>query len=286
MATLISDKNTFVERLTERIRIGKDLLNTITVIINGDSNKRDSSITISSDECLKDIGKWDEYNCMFLQKSFGGDNAREYVDKYNNVFYKTTISQVNRTLFEQEFLGLKINELEGFLEQIDMIAESPILVSTPQVYGDKIFIVHGHNDGIKEEVARLLEKIHLEPIILNEQVNKGQTLIEKLETESSEVGYAIILLTADDLGRAKEEGELSPRARQNVIFEMGYFMGKLGRERVVLLYDEHVNQPSDIFGITYYTIDSNDGWKGKLVNELQKVGYKIDFNTLYSGDNH
>jgi len=145
---------------------------------------------------------------------------------------------------------------------------------------NKVFIVHGHDNEMKETVARLLEKLDLKPIILHEQPNKGKTVIEKFEKCSEDVGYAVVLLSPDDVGNVKtEQGKLNPRARQNVIFELGYFIAKLGRSRVCALYKEHVEILSDISGVLYTKFDGN-GWKLDLANELIEAGYKIDKNKL------
>ncbi|MCD6153547.1 MAG: nucleotide-binding protein, partial [Syntrophobacterales bacterium] len=110
----------------------------------------------------------------------------------------------------------------------------------------KIFVVHGRNNEIKEAVARFLEKIGLSPIILHEQPNSGRTIIEKFEQYSNDISYAVVLLTSDDIGGIKDKNpKLQPRARQNVILELGYFMGRLGRSRVCALYDKGVELPSD-----------------------------------------
>lgn len=142
-----------------------------------------------------------------------------------------------------------------------------------------IFIVHGHNNEIKINVARTLEKLGLNPIILHEQANAGKTIIEKFE-EHSNVGFAIILLTDDDFGKAKKEENLNHRARQNVILEMGYFIGKLGRNRVCPLYTNGVELPSDLYGLLYTEIDSAENWKIKVAKELKAAGYEIDVNKI------
>lgn len=133
----------------------------------------------------------------------------------------------------------------------------------------KAFIIHGHNESIKYEVARLIEnECSTKPIILHEQPNKGKTVIEKFETYS-EVDFAIALWTADDLGKAKWDNELKPRARQNVIFETGYFIGKLGRERVIILYEEGVEIASDYSGVVYISLSGN--WKHDLRKEIDSM---------------
>jgi predicted nucleotide-binding protein len=123
---------------------------------------------------------------------------------------------------------------------------------------NKVFIVHGHDSGLLHSVARYISGFNIEPIILQEQIGNGQTIIEKLET-NSDVKFAIVLLTPDDLGKAISENELKHRARQNVILELGYFFGKLGRTNVRALYDEKIELPSDLIGIEYIKIDNSMG---------------------------
>ncbi len=143
----------------------------------------------------------------------------------------------------------------------------------------RVFIVHGHNDGIKEAVARFILQLGLEPIILHEQANKGMTIIEKFETYS-DVEFAIVLLTPDDLGKKIGDSELNQRARQNVIAELGYFVGKLGRSRVCPLFIDGVEIPSDFNGVMYILYDNVGGWKVSLARELRNAGFDIDFNKL------
>lgn len=133
---------------------------------------------------------------------------------------------------------------------------------------------------MKETTARTLSKLGLDPIILHEQPDGGRTIIEKFEENSSEVGYAIILLTADDEGKAKKEIDMKARARQNVVFEMGYFIGKLGRNKVLLLLENGVEKPGDLDGVVYTPIDANDGWKLKLVKELKACKYNVSADNI------
>lgn len=143
----------------------------------------------------------------------------------------------------------------------------------------QIFIVHGHDDGSREKLARFLEKIDLKPIILHEQANKGRTIIEKFEDHSN-VGFAIILLTPDDKGGTKDTEKLQSRARQNVILELGYFMGRLGRDRVVALKVGELEIPSDVSGVVWTDFDAAGGWKPNLAKELKAAGYNIDWNKV------
>lgn len=141
---------------------------------------------------------------------------------------------------------------------------------------NKIFIVHGHNGELKQSVARIIEKQGIEAIILSEQANKGRTIIEKFE-DYSDVGGAICLFTADDLGRAKKDSSDNTRARQNVVLETGYFMGKLGRDHIVILADNGIEMPSDLSGVVY---TNTENWEFNLLKELRAMGYTVDFNKL------
>ena len=141
----------------------------------------------------------------------------------------------------------------------------------------KVFIVHGHDGELKQAVARIIEKQGIEAIILSEQANKGRTIIEKFE-DYSDVSGAICLFTADDYGRAKNNATDNTRARQNVVLEAGYFMGKLGRNCVAILADKDIEMPSDLSGIVY--TDSTN-WEINLLKELKEMGYTIDFNKLF-----
>ncbi len=141
----------------------------------------------------------------------------------------------------------------------------------------KIFVVHGHDGELKEAVARLVEHAGLTPIILSEQVNRGATIIEKFE-KNANVPAAICLFTADDFGREKKEDEERVRARQNVIFETGYLMGKLGRENIIIIADEGIEMPSDLSGVVR---TDKEEWKVSLIKEMKDIGYKIDENVLF-----
>jgi predicted nucleotide-binding protein len=162
---------------------------------------------------------------------------------------------------------------------LDSIELSSIAQEKINTDSTKVFIVHGHNNEIKLDVARFLEQIKLQAVILHEQTNAGKTIIEKLE-KYSDVGYAIVLYSPCDIGKEnKEEDELHPRARQNVVFEHGYLLGKLGRDRVCALVKPNIEKPSDTDGITYIEYDSGN-WKIQIAKELKEVGYNVDMNLL------
>ena len=138
----------------------------------------------------------------------------------------------------------------------------------------KVFIVHGHDDKIKLEVTRFIENLGLESVILSEQANSGKTIIEKIE-ENTDVGYGIVLYTPCDKGGTAETSykDMKFRARQNVIFEHGYLIGKLGRNRVCALVDGNIEYPSDINGVVYISYQGQ--WQYEIEKELKSIGYEI-----------
>lgn len=140
----------------------------------------------------------------------------------------------------------------------------------------RAFIVHGHDEALKTQVARLLEQQGIQPIILHEQPNAGKTIIEKIE-HFSDVGAAIILFTPDDSGKANRETDYQPRARQNVVFEAGYFMGYLGRDRTVMIVkDADIELPGDLHGVVY----TAGSWQYDLIKELREMGFPVDMNKI------
>jgi predicted nucleotide-binding protein len=140
----------------------------------------------------------------------------------------------------------------------------------------KVFIVHGHDNGLKETTSRFCEHIGLNPIVLHEQSNIGLTIIEKFE-KHSDVEFTIVLMTGDDIGYPRNEAnKANLRSRQNVIFELGYFIGKIGRSKVCALYQEGIEIPSDYQGIIYIPLDKNESWKLKLAKEISDSGITIN----------
>lgn len=188
--------------------------------------------------------------------------------------------------YRQEATRRGISTLRSLRERLDF-AEPP-LPSSPEAapavstVGDGVFLVHGHDEAAKQTVARFIEKVTKPGVtILEEQPDQGRTLIEKFEDHADAIGYAVVLLTGDDEGRkAGSEADLVPRARQNVILELGFFFGALGRGRVAMLYTPDVELPSDVAGILYLPLDSGGAWKMKLAREMRAAGVPVDADAV------
>jgi predicted nucleotide-binding protein len=189
-----------------------------------------------------------------------------------------------------DHLLLKTQKLEGLIDilkvDVQLSEGLPANISpavSPEAAGDRIFIVHGHDEGILQGVARFLETLKQNVIILKEKPGKGKTIIEKFEDHAKDVGFVVVLLTSDDRGgpRDTKYKDQQARARQNVVFELGYFIGRLGRNRVCALRVPDVEIPSDYSGVQYITLDSSRTWQLELAREMRAAGLNIDMNLAF-----
>lgn len=209
----------------------------------------------------------------FLIKRFGAESF-EY-RKLKETKFKPAAYMSDSDVVKKCKEGLVATKLifQTYLSEMD--EENVVTTKTlHKAAFDRFFIVHGHDGELKHAVARLVEKQGLVAIILSEQ---AKTIIEKFE-ENGDVSGAICLFTADDLARAKADPDEQQRARQNVVFETGYFMGKLGRERVVIIAESGLELPSDMQGIVY---TNKNNWEVDVLKELKVMGYSIDFNKFF-----
>lgn len=236
--------------------------------------------------------KWIRDTQVALEHIFGKESR--HINDFNQISYSLGVfsSDTPDYKFQQRYVeGLEnaghvlvsmIEEIQDYWEEsgnseISILEEGGKIASSP-LTSNKIFIVHGHDAGTKESVARFIAQLGLEPIILHEQANQGRTIIEKFE-DHSDVGYAIVLITPDDTGSSvKEPSKVRQRARQNVIFEFGYFLGKLGRKNVAGLVKGDIEAPSDYSGVLYIPLDESGGWRLLLIKELKSAGYEVDAN--------
>ncbi|RTR36563.1 hypothetical protein EKG38_23380 [Shewanella canadensis] len=187
----------------------------------------------------------------------------------------------NRMVAYMDSLMLDIKNGEYDFTPINKdVKQVDIIPVTPTVKSKKVFIVHGHDGEVKSRTEAFLRKHGFDPIILHLKASGNKTIIEKLEHNTKDVGYGIVLYTPDDMGEVKikaTDGDLALRARQNVIFEHGYLMGLIGRPNVAAIVEGNVELPSDINGIVYIP---NGAWEIDLLRELREAGYTIDPNNL------
>lgn len=229
--------------------------------------------------------KWSAYNTEMLKQLFTNNSLAEEYESWIGIGFIQEQSMYQKIKEFHEDVKEKIHRLESISERLELIPLTDAIKQAAEKQikevdrsATKIFIVHGHDDAARENTARFISMLGLEPIILHEQANEGMTIIEKLEYHSN-VSYAVVLLTPDDEGRKKAEGEiLRDRARQNVLLELGYFMSKLGRRRVCALHRGSVEIPTDYLGVLYVPLDEAGGWQLRLAKELKAAGFEVDMN--------
>jgi hypothetical protein len=231
---------------------------------------------------------WTEYNEELLRRSFDvGEPADDYAR--NPGIWSIGGAPEPLLVRVQEFrddISGKMRRLRSLQERLPLFQLHPdaaVLNSSPvdsAVLGEDVFIVHGHDGETKVTVARfLLRLLGREPIILHEQPDRGRTIIEKFEDHAAQAACAIVLLTGDDVG-GPADGPQQLRGRQNVVLELGFFLGKLGRSRVVILYESRVELPSDLHGVLYIELDNQGAWCTRVARELGAVGLKLNLEAL------
>ncbi len=250
------------------------------------------ALPINSWEALEEAegerSKWKSYSGELLKRLF---DTPSFEQELNDAIGFVVSGGPRDLRYEaKEFLrdmDRDIAKLESIRERLELIpepvsaaTEGEVSVKGSRLGGKSIFVVHGHDEAAKQSVARLLERLTLRALILHEQPNAGRTLIEKFE-DYSDVRFAVIVLTPDDVGYPNgREAEAKSRARQNVIFELGFFIGKLGRKRVCAIYKEGVEIPSDYIGVLYIPMDAAGAWQLRLAKELKHAGIEVDPNKL------
>lgn len=184
---------------------------------------------------------------------------------------------INRSLHQlrevQLMLRRDLVEVEQRIQSAERSGSRTGALST------SVFVVHGHDGAARKDVTLFLERLGFTPIVLSEQASLGGTVIEAIEA-NRDVGFAVVLLTPDDLGRSKTEEDLKFRARQNVVLELGYFMAHLSRQNICLLKSGKVEMPSDVAGMVWVPMAEDSDWKGKLADNLEKVGHTIDWKLV------
>jgi len=232
-----------------------------------------------------DNDRWHAYNAQLLESLFSNASEAENYQHTGTVAVILSRGEGPRERGARltKRLGERVNDLQSLRERLELFAEPAAADRGPEssVLGERpraAFIVHGHDDGAREATARVLQQLGVEPIILHEQPNQGRTILEKIEAHAG-VPFAVVLLTPDDVGGTSADN-LKPRARQNVVLELGYFWGKLSSSHVCVLYKEGVELPSDLGGLVYVKMDDGRGWRFKLAEELDAAGIQVDFNRL------
>lgn len=239
-------------------------------------------------DALNDETRWNLYNEELLRRFFSDDQLlTEYKALHLPKYHLNEWDDDEVGSTHTDRMRERVTFLRSVVDRLHLIPESSegedrTTKSLSKNVGEstrpKVFIIHGHDEAAKSQTARFIEKLGLNAVILHEQPNQGRTIIEKLERHS-DVAFAIALLTPDDVG-GSAHSLLKPRARQNVIYELGRFESKLGRDKVCILHTSGVEIPSDISGVAFYEMDKAGGWQLSVAKELRASGIQVDLNMI------
>lgn len=297
-SVLIVTREHFKETLIKGIKEGREILSTeIPQIISSNSyddyiykiSTRPQYDEVQKKKFLKRHCQWKEYYIEFLKQAFNNPESEYRKDFERSGSLVIITPATDSVKIYSEELEAKVNCLESFIGRADLIpiadnVKQEIMSSTlkrdSKNSSKNIFIVHGHETSLRAETESLLKDLGFNPVVLFKTPNCGDTIIEKLERESKDVVFAIILYTPCDHGGAISGKELQPRARQNVVFEHGLMCGILGRNRVVAIRNEEIEIPSDLSGILYIQYDQHGAWKYSVAKEMKAAGLPIDLNKI------
>lgn len=295
-APLVIAKDRFIELLTAQIEKGRELLeiNVPVATFNDpymgyarrpvDSMEYDEA---AEKEFSAKYKRWHDRNKEIYRSSFSVSNSIYYHDYEMAAGYHLVYDDTIKIY--KDDIALFINQMQADIERVDLMKcevidekeGSTIAMTKIEVAKKKrIFVVHGHDTKVRNEVELFVRSIEYEPIILCKRADMGDTIIEKIEREAKDVCYAIVIYTSCDLGKDKNDAELKPRARQNVVFEHGFMCAHLGRSHVCALLEEGVEQPGDLKGVVYKPLDAAGAWKYQIADEMKAVGLEVDKNKI------
>lgn len=248
--------------LRERISKGRDIVS---------ARRR----TDAEQDVFEQAGKqWLGATRLFLQNVLVEDSylARQFLPRGDEDVYSGVSAPRLAQLLETDLASLR-----NFDELLASVGEVEEMARVDGGAVPSVFIVHGRSIPLLMEVELFCRRISaLDVVVLKDQASRGATVIEKLERHLDRAtDYVIVLLTADDVGKLESGSDLLPRARQNVVLELGFAMGCIGRSRVVVLAQPGVEVPSDVAGMVFVNLDAAGGWKMELYNELKAAGLDV-----------
>ena len=242
-------------------------------------------------ECWPMYSKWMGEINIFNERHLKGHPLYSsinftYINRHSKQAFEDMMGHLRALAADEEFLEKTDNTEKEIAVNTINVSQGLTNNHHPKAFtkenvGNKVFIVHGHDNESKQEMARFIERAGFEAVILHEQADGGLTIIEKIE-KYTDVVFAVVLYTECDLGRAKEADitDFKFRARQNVVFEHGYLIAKLGRKNVCALVKGEVETPGDISGVVYTKMDSEGAWKTRLGKNMRDAGLNFDMNNI------
>ena len=235
-------------------------------------------IRLNSDIYSPQLKAWKSKCIRFISNMFGNDSIE--FQQFEKIRFGLMVITSQTTKSEEiAAAAAGLEQAKEFLLDILADLDTKDRIENGEDVKNKVFIVHGHDSALKYQVSNLLRKVGIPPIILHEQINASDTIIEKLERYGAEAAAAVILFTPDDFGNVATEEEKRKRARQNVVFEAGFFMGLLGRNKtIIVVTDDNIELPGDLSGVVYSTGETAET---AIAAELKRMGLPVDMNKLY-----
>jgi hypothetical protein len=217
--------------------------------------------------------RWRRMSEQILATSFSTNDPLEWLKDLRPVHRDHDLAVRERAFALPSDIEREVDYLEDLRGRLSIyVAAREEGVATKP--GD-VFLVHGRDKRARTQVKKFIAEVTgTEPVVLAEQAERGRVVIEKLEQEAAGARYAVVLMTGDDEGQLRDSGEMTARARQNVVLEAGWFMGKLGRTNVAVLVGPGVEQPSDISGMILIPFGPGSKWKEYLMRELRSAGFR------------
>lgn len=275
---LVVSRDEAKQRLQDRIDKGLEL------------KQRQVTTPAAFEELSNAYSKWDSFNSELLRRIFTTEEAAREYDFWgvaSIAYHEPSLGERIADVYKN--VDKKIHRLDSLIERLELIplsqqvaASQPSESPTTSPRSKKVFVVHGHDEVAKTGLEVFLHEIGLEPIVLHRQADQGLTVIEKFE-KHSDVGYAFILLTPDEVAylvaddpKPDTDRKKELRARPNVIFEFGYFVGKLGRSKVCCVYTGDVSLPSDVNGMIYKRYEKSiEEVAYSVIKDLKASGYGV-----------
>lgn len=272
-------KEEFKAQLDRQIEKGNDLLNRevkVYPIMGYIRSEEDFPIDEDAFQALRnEYSIWDDYNKELLKAAFT-NNGGDYLKKYSESGFYLLYSTKNKVEQLKDFVRENIKQLHSLINRLDLVplhsSVSQPELNQSQNNMDKVFVVYGHDRTMKLEVEHFLRnELKLDVVALDEEPNRGKTIIEKFEAYSKDCTFAVVLMSPDD--DVDVDGQIFKRARQNVVLELGFFMAKLGRDKVCVLINGSIEKPSDLSGIL--CLSYNAEWKFDLLKEMKSAGVSV-----------
>jgi predicted nucleotide-binding protein len=272
----VKPKDDFIDRLYSIADRAKEYAETI--VIGPDVGLAVNMLIDEAEGTFRMFFSTDDYVRSMLKRTRVSIRASEL--RRDREAENRRVSMEKASKLRQYLLTFLRDQVPHIEEVITDRSVSNPMSSTRSADASSIFIVHGHDEAMKQEVARFVSKLGLREIVLHEQPSQGRHILTKLIEEAECANYAIVLCSPDDQVIVKGTEDTSYRARQNVILELGYFLGRLGPEGMTALIKGDVEMPGDYDGVVYTKMDSDGAWRLAIAKELKARGYDIDLNKL------